>query len=156
MSQIPNCYIFLVVKRILCRIFSKFIGDCNKILYRIKKPSRNIYLNILGHEGKKVMIWDGDRDERKSERHLMKQECSRLKLYIQRLKKRWMFSNLVVASVFAICNICLFYSGMLSLIYRCRHSWSNHSKTLCTFMHELSLFFCSFIRVFSLRLPPAQ
>ena len=32
---------------------------CNsKFLYRIKKVIRNIAINILGHEGKK--LWDGD------------------------------------------------------------------------------------------------
>lgn len=37
------------------RIFAKFICNCNYIYYRIRKVSKNIYINILGYDGESIM-----------------------------------------------------------------------------------------------------
>ena len=55
-SQIPNCNIFLFIEGILYRIFSKFICDCNKIPYRIRRINWNIFVYTWGHERKK--LWE--------------------------------------------------------------------------------------------------
>lgn len=37
------------------RIFAKFICNCNYMYYRIRKVSKNIYINILGYDGESIM-----------------------------------------------------------------------------------------------------
>ena len=62
---VGKCLKFLISKdsfleRILYRTFSKLICYCNiRFPYRIRKVIGNIFINILGHDGKK--LWDGDR-----------------------------------------------------------------------------------------------
>ena len=46
---------FHFVEEIFYRIFLKFIRDYTQIPYRIKKTTRNISINIIGHDGEKVI-----------------------------------------------------------------------------------------------------
>ena len=61
------------------------------------------------------------------------------KIWIQGVKKCKVFWNLIIASVYIICNIFLLYIRMLSFIYKYRCRWSNHIKTFCIFVYDLSL-----------------
>ena len=58
MSQIPNWNIFIFIKGIVDRIFPKFICNGNWILYRIGTTNKNISIDILSYEGKK--LWKRD------------------------------------------------------------------------------------------------
>lgn len=61
------------------------------------------------------------------------------KIWIQGVKKCKVFWNLIITSVYIICNIFLLYIRMLSFIYKYRCRWSNHIKTFCIFVYDLSL-----------------
>ena len=108
-------------------------------MYRIRKVIRNIFINILGHEGKKS--WDRDENVNIYTKRIemwgrightwqSKEACGSGCGY-----KEWEnmghLRNLIAVSGFFICNILYEIVEWFSLIHGCRHGWSNHVKISC-------------------------
>ena len=56
--ELNNMVYILFEKRILYKIFHVLLITCeNRFPYRIRKLAKNIFVHILGYEGKKVMRW---------------------------------------------------------------------------------------------------
>ena len=75
-----------------------------------------------------------DRNVRKNRRHLVEQGTHSLMCKYKEWGNMRCFENPIIVSGFVLFNILYGIMKRLCIICGCRHGWSNHVKTLCTFL----------------------
>ena len=95
---------------------------------KIKKVIKNIYINIIGHDKKKlwnedvfVKTMQMDKDMRKNGKHPVKREAHGLRCEYKEWENMRCFRNPIIVSNSVLCNILYGIVKWFSFIHGCRH-----------------------------------